>query len=898
MNNLQRNSLGGRNVEQAITAIKRGSYLLKYGRRGKPKFCPFRLSTDETRLIWYCGKEEKSIPLSHVSTIIHGQRTICKDKDEAEIWFIALRALISPDSCEKWRSAIRRHSTSSDSSSALTQQRSQSISLTGSSNDIFTNEDPWKNNLNQHAFESPHKTRLVRAISDILLYNTAASSSHRDLVSNSISSRLFKDLDDENGRSSVDTFRVSFSSAISSSSQRSFGNSDTDVLVWGEGTGDDLLGGGLYSGRSLPGASRDSLLPKTLESASVLDTQIISCGSRHAILITKHGQTYSWGDGSFGRLGHGIESDIYNPKLIDTLSGFTITSAECGEYHTCAITIDGELYTWGDGTYNFCLLGHGTGINHWTPKKVRGSLEDKHVSMISCGPWHSAVLTSMGELFTFGDGSFGALGHGDHCSTCIPKEVESLKGLRTTKVSCGYWHTAAVVESTSENLDCGSLTCRLFTWGNGDDGQLGHGDNISRLVPCVLTVLEGTNFCQVACGCNITVALTTSGQIYTMGSADHGQLGVPGSTGRLPSSVHGKIKDSFIEEIACGSFHVAALSSQSEVYTWGKGGNGQLGHGENYDRSIPTQVEALRDKCVKSVVCGKNFTAVTCLHKELSMSDYSICSGCHSSFNFRRKRHNCYNCGLAFCKTCTSKKSVKASLAPSLNKPYRVCEDCFNKLNKGLDSSPTTLLPKACGLVPYKSFSEKKEKHINHKIKGLAFELSSLDSFRWSENQYSKSNQKQNSSHGASSGSSQWDGSFVSSPTSMLDFSDKTLFHIPGSTHHSLSVSPASISSSHIPSFSKACDFPLVGNPGVVARERDTSETLTKELSILREQVETLVNRSQFLEVELETTLKRLIEAQDAAQVETEKNIAAKEVIKFLVTQLNNMAANLPGKCV
>lgn len=29
---------------QAITALKKGAYLLKYGRRGKPKFCPFRLA--------------------------------------------------------------------------------------------------------------------------------------------------------------------------------------------------------------------------------------------------------------------------------------------------------------------------------------------------------------------------------------------------------------------------------------------------------------------------------------------------------------------------------------------------------------------------------------------------------------------------------------------------------------------------------------------------------------------------------------------------------------------------------------------------------------------------------------------------------------------------------------
>lgn len=40
--------------EQAVVSMKRGAYLLKYGRRGKPKFCPFRLSTvDFCTVTWY-----------------------------------------------------------------------------------------------------------------------------------------------------------------------------------------------------------------------------------------------------------------------------------------------------------------------------------------------------------------------------------------------------------------------------------------------------------------------------------------------------------------------------------------------------------------------------------------------------------------------------------------------------------------------------------------------------------------------------------------------------------------------------------------------------------------------------------------------------------------------------
>ncbi|MED6169396.1 hypothetical protein PIB30_021034 [Stylosanthes scabra] len=72
---LSRTGAVERDIEQAITALKKGAYLLKYGRRGKPKFCPFRLSNDESVLIWFSGKEEKHLKLSHVSRIISGQRT-------------------------------------------------------------------------------------------------------------------------------------------------------------------------------------------------------------------------------------------------------------------------------------------------------------------------------------------------------------------------------------------------------------------------------------------------------------------------------------------------------------------------------------------------------------------------------------------------------------------------------------------------------------------------------------------------------------------------------------------------------------------------------------------------------------------------------------------------------
>ena len=56
-----------------------------------------------------------------------------------------------------------------------------------------------------------------------------------------------------------------------------------------------------------------------------------------------------------------------------------------------------------------------------------------------------------------------------------------------------------------------------------------------------------------------------------------------------------------MEEIACGAYHVAVLTSRTEVFTWGKGANGRLGHGDMIDRNLPTLVEALKAKQVKSI---------------------------------------------------------------------------------------------------------------------------------------------------------------------------------------------------------------------------------------------------------------------------------------------------------
>ncbi|KAK9137930.1 hypothetical protein Sjap_008524 [Stephania japonica] len=659
-----------RDIEHAIIILKKGTQLLKFSRKGKPKLRQFRLSPDETTLIWYSHGEQRQLNLSTVSKIIAGQRTavfrrhprpekdyfsfsllynncersldlICKDKVETEIWFTGLKALIC--------SGQRYRRTKSD----------------------------------------------IPDFYDGLDYNQNSRPSNVSLENTSSIARSDAGSDRSNmqGRSSnVDGFRISISSAPSSTSQGS-GPDDIeslgDVYVWGEVWSDGILADG--SPLSSVPSKVDVLLPKPLESNVVLDVEEIACGVRHAALVTRQGEVFTWGEESGGRLGHGIDKDSSRPQLVEFLAVNNVDCVACGEFHTCAVTKSGDLFTWGDGNHNAGLLGHGSDISHWIPKRVCGPLEGIPVLSVACGTWHSALITSNGRLFTFGDGSFGVLGHDNRESVAMPKEVKSLMGLRVIQVACGLWHSAAIVEVMNKQPEVKSNSGKLFTWGDGDKNRLGQGDKQPRLEPTCVPTLIDYSFQKVTCGHNITVALTNSGYVFTMGSPAYGQLGNPLSDGKVPCLVQDKLVGETVEEISCGSAHVAVLTSRSEVYTWGRGANGRLGHGDIEDRKAPTLIEALRDRHVKKISCGSNFTSSICIHKWVSGVDQSVCSGCRQTFGFGfKKRHNCYNCGLVFCNSCSSKKALRAALAPTPGKPHRVCDGCYVKLKAAEAGSSRT----------------------------------------------------------------------------------------------------------------------------------------------------------------------------------------------------------------
>lgn len=891
-----------RDIEQALIALKKGAQLLKYGRKGKPKFCPFRLSSDESSLIWISSKGERSLKLASISQIVPGQRTavferylrpekeylsfsliynngkrsldlICKDKVEAEAWIAGLKALIASgqggrSKIDGWRDGGLYLDESCELTSNSPSDSSHSVNRDNSSPEVFVS---FNANISLKTSQPENIAKSEKAHVSLNQTNMQVKGS------------------------STDVMRVSVSSAPSTSSHGSAPDDCDalgDVYIWGEIVGDNVVKIGAEKNSSYVTLRTDVLLPRPLESNIVLDIHHIACGVRHAALVTRQGEVFTWGEESGGRLGHGVVKDVIQPRMVESLAASSIDFVACGEFHTCAVTMTGELYTWGDGTHNAGLLGHGSDVSHWIPKRVSGPLEGLQVASVTCGPWHTALVTSIGQLFTFGDGTFGALGHGDRVNISYPREVESLSGLRTIAVACGVWHTAAVVEVIVTQSSASISSGKLFTWGDGDKNRLGHGDKEPRLKPTCVPALIDYDFHKVACGHSITVGLTTSGQVFSMGSTVYGQLGNPSADGKIPCFVEDKLFGESVEEVSCGAYHVVVLTSKNEVYTWGKGANGRLGHGDVEDRKTPTLVEALKDRHVKYIACGSNYTAAICLHKWVSSAEQSQCSACRQAFGFTRKRHNCYNCGLVHCHSCSSRKALRAALAPNPGKLYRVCDSCYAKLIKASEATNNNrknALPRLSG--------ENKDRIDKTDMRMSKSVPSNMDLIKQLDNKAAKQGKKADTFSLVRS----------SQAPSLLQLRDvvfSTAVDLRRTAPKPV-LTASGVSSRSVSPFSRRPSPPRSATPvptasglsfskSVTDSLKKTNDHLNHEVLKLRSQVESLRQKCELQEMELQKSLKKTREAMTLAAEESGKSKAAKEVIKLLTAQLKDMAERLP----
>ena len=107
----------------------------------------------------------------------------------------------------------------------------------------------------------------------------------------------------------------------------------------------------LSSGRTSKGAKDYNSFMFNLKYTPFSQMQVkqICCGGQHASALTEASQVYTWGRGTFGRLGHGNTAMVKQPRLIESLTNVRIVKIACGFAYSACVSADGELYTWGAG---------------------------------------------------------------------------------------------------------------------------------------------------------------------------------------------------------------------------------------------------------------------------------------------------------------------------------------------------------------------------------------------------------------------------------------------------------------------------------------------------------------------------------------------------------------------
>ncbi|XP_072291659.1 probable E3 ubiquitin-protein ligase HERC3 [Eucyclogobius newberryi] len=237
--------------------------------------------------------------------------------------------------------------------------------------------------------------------------------------------------------------------------------------------------------------------PRPVKGLSGVPVSQVSCGSQHSVALTKDGHVFTWGQNSRGQLGLGQESfRVTSPVQVPSLSDLPLVQVAAGGEHSFSLSLSGAVFGWGN---NSCgQLGLGDTTDRGSPTAVH-YLNSKKTCFISCGLLHTAVLTKDGAVFTFGTGGHGQLGHNSFRDELRPRLIAELLGSKVTQVACGRQHTLVMIESR-----------RLFSFGCGDQGQLGHRGETHPAVPLPVHLplehSDGVKICNIFAGANCSFA--------------------------------------------------------------------------------------------------------------------------------------------------------------------------------------------------------------------------------------------------------------------------------------------------------------------------------------------------------------------------------------------------------
>ena len=305
-----------------------------------------------------------------------------------------------------------------------------------------------------------------------------------------------------------------------------------------------------------------------------------SSGREHTCGVKDDGRLFCWGKGTDGRLGNNSDADSWIPTAVVEDTSGTVASdwahVAAGDEHTCAVKTDGQLFCWGRGTSG--RLGHGGTAGSWVP--LREALSRSDWEEVSAGEAHSCARTLGGELYCWGHGGEGRLGNDAVANSATPVRVLEPDGEPAAsdwgQLSLGAEHSCAL-----------KTTGYLYCWGRGANGRLGNNAGASSSTPVAVwessTEAESDGWVQVSAGTRRTCGTKDTGAFYCWGARGVDDHFTPVS--EAPDITNGSA-------ISLGENHTCATRTDGSIYCWGWGFHGRLGQNNTDTRNHmdPVQV--------------------------------------------------------------------------------------------------------------------------------------------------------------------------------------------------------------------------------------------------------------------------------------------------------------------
>eukprot|EP00928_Gymnodinium_smaydae_P030488 TRINITY_DN2265_c2_g1_i1.p1 TRINITY_DN2265_c2_g1~~TRINITY_DN2265_c2_g1_i1.p1 ORF type:complete len:1695 (+),score=310.16 TRINITY_DN2265_c2_g1_i1:68-5086(+) len=259
------------------------------------------------------------------------------------------------------------------------------------------------------------------------------------------------------------------------------------------------------------------------------DFKAAAAGRAHVLAVSESGVLLAWAStNTDGQAGAGVDmarAGPVNPRTPVWPSQVRCTprvaSVACGEAHSLVLTEGGELYSFGSNARGQLGIGNG-GLHEKSPTPVplAGKARGAPMRGIAAGRSHSMALTVSGNVLSWGENVNGQLGLGlgwtDIPLVSLPALVPCLPG-PGRHIAAGGSHSAVIVRRG-----------RLFLAGSNRSGQLGRPREEARCIRefTELSPVHNIFARTVVLGEDHTVLLTYNGELFAFGKNTSGQCGV------------------------------------------------------------------------------------------------------------------------------------------------------------------------------------------------------------------------------------------------------------------------------------------------------------------------------------------------------------------------------------